>query len=489
MIQKTTLIFTKFFLLFGMLFCANSSLFAQTKVVNPEILSFDRICAGTVHNEYNATFTYSGFPAGTEFTVELSTDNFVTVIPAATILPVINDTPTQKTIKFAVPSTLKGSDTYSLRVSTAGYASPKFTSFAHKTAFPIYFKAHDNQYTINNFKGTATFCAGGSYLLTIDPDRADPLNESPLKYDFLTYNWYKDNGVSVPPTLVAAATGPSYSVTAEGVYYVETNYGTCSSESYSNRVTVSSSGSGSAVSVTSSLGNPFCSSGAGTVLTATSGNSYVWSKDGKVLTGQTTRSINANESGLYSVAVDFGGCVANGTIDLKSNSFSASIDVADTYKLKAGETLKVSITSDATNPTYEWYLNNNLIDGANTDTYQIAVRGSYRAKISQSSGCISSKEFAFRVTSEEDAKTIVVPNIVKLSSSSPYWNVPEVYKTPDTKITILSSNGEVMYDDVGSNYDPEFNSFIKDFKNVNPVYYYVIKSSSGDKKGSITVIK
>ncbi|WP_166921386.1 gliding motility protein SprC [Flavobacterium poyangense] len=489
MIQKTTLIITKFFLLFGMLFYAKSGLYAQTKVVNPQILSFDRICAGTVHNEYNATFTYSGFPAGTEFTVELSTDNFVTVIPANTILPILNDAPNQKTIKFAVPSTLKGSDTYSLRVSTAGFSSGKFTSFDHKTAFPIYFKAHDNQYTINDFKGTATFCSGGSYLLTIDADRADPANDSPLKYNFLTYNWYKDNGVSVPPTLVAAATGPSYSVTAEGVYYVETNYGTCSSESYSNRVTVSSSGSGSAVTVTSSLGNPFCASGAGTVLTATSGNSYVWSKDGKVLAGQTARFINANESGVYSVAVDFGGCVANGSINLKSNSFDASIDVADVYKLKEGETLKVSITSDATNPTYEWYLNNNLIAGATTDTYQIAVRGNYRAKISQSSGCISSKEFAFRITSDLDPKTELISNIVKLGGNSPYWNIPDIYKTPNTKITILSSNGEVMFDDVGSNYDPELNSFIKDFKNVNPVYYYVIKSDTGEKKGSITVIK
>ena len=54
---------------------------------------------------------------------------------------------------------------------------------------------------------------------------------------------------------------------------------------------------------------------------------------------------------------------------------------------------------------------------------------------------------------------------------------------------VISSNGEIMYDDVGSNYDPQVNSFIKDFKNVNPVYYYVIQSDTGEKKGSITVIK
>lgn len=81
--------------------------------------------------------------------------------------------------------------------------------------------------------------------------------------------------------------------------------------------------------------------------------------------------------------------------------------------------------------------------------------------------------------------TTVIPNIVKLSGSYPYWNIPDVYKTATTKLMILSSNGEVMFDDVGSNYDPELNSFIKDFKNVNPVYYYVIQGDAGEKKDQL----
>lgn len=485
MIQKITPNFTKFIVLFSLLFFAKSNFYAQTKTISPQVLPFDRICAGIDGNDYSATFTYTGFPVGTVFVVELSTNNFASVV-STTTLSVSDPAANQKTIRFAVPSNLTGSDTYSLRVSTTGFSSGKFVSFGLKNNFPIYYRAHDRQYTINNFSGSAAFCSGGSYLLTIDPDSTNPINDSPLKYPFLTYNWYRDNGVSVTPTLVAGATGPSYSVTTDGIYYVETNYGTCSSQSYSNRVTVTSSGSGSSVTISSSLGNPFCASAEGTVLTATSGNTYLWKKNGIVISGATTRSINATDSGVYTVDVDFGGCKSTGTIDLKSNGFNVSIDVADEFKLVENESKNVSVTTDATAPDYQWFLNGSEISGATTSSYLVSVIGNYKVKISQASGCIVTKELSFKVTGNSGNAT-VVPNIVSLAN--PYWNIPDVYKTAETKITILSSNGEIMFDDVGSNYDPQVNSFIKDFKNVNPVYYYVIKSDTGEKKGSITVIR
>ncbi|TPG44716.1 gliding motility protein SprC [Flavobacterium pectinovorum] len=487
MIQKTTFNFTCFFLFFSIFFGTETSSYAQTKTINPQVLAFDRICADNT-TQYNATFTYSGFPAGTVFVVELSTNNFTTIVTANTI-DVSDPAVNQKTIRFNVPSDLPGSDTYSLRVSTTGFSSAKFVSFGLKTSFPIYYKAHDKQYTINNFNGTATFCAGGSILLTIDPDTTTPPNDSPLKYPFLTYNWYKDNGVSTPPTLMAGATGPSYKVTAVGVYYVETNYGTCTSESYSNRVTVSSSGAGSAVTIDSSLGNPFCSSADGTILTATStsGNSYVWKKDNVVINGATTRSIKATDPGIYTVDVDFGGCTASGTIDLKSNGFNASIDVADVYKLKDGEILDVNIITDAINPKIEWFLNGNVIQGATGTNYKVATIGNYKAVISQSLGCVVTKEFPFKITSEIEAVTGVIPNILKLSGINPYWNIPDIYKNDTTKVIIISSNGDKVLDVV--NYQGDWPQTAIDFKNVNPVYYYVIQSDTGEKKGSITVIK
>jgi 3D (Asp-Asp-Asp) domain-containing protein len=483
MIQKTTLFFSKWIIFFGVFFATESSVNAQT-IVPQTFDGLEKLCAGGSFNEFNATFSYIDFPAGTTFVVELSdaTGSFTTPI-ATTLLQTTDVSATQKTIKYAVPTNLVGADTYSLRVkSSTGVVSQKFKNSLGNTSFPAFYKDYESSFFINNKSDVATLCSGGSLTLSINNDTPTIPSSSPVNFPNIKYKWYKDDVV------ISGQSSSTLVVNATGKYYAEIDYGQCTDVNFSsNRVNVVSSSGGSAVTISSSLGNPFCSDGTGTVLTATSGNSYVWRKDGTIIPGATTRSINANESGVYSVAVDFGGCIATGSIDLQSTSFTASIDVADQYELKEGETLSVSITTDATNPTYEWYLNNNLIQGATSATYLVSVRGSYRAKVSVSSGCTSTKEFSFRITSELDAVTTVIPNIVSLRN--PYWNIPDIYKTASTKVIILSSNGEVMFDDVGSNYDPELNTFIKDFKNVNPVYYYVIQSDTGEKKGSITVIK
>ncbi|WP_281231319.1 gliding motility protein SprC [Flavobacterium gelatinilyticum] len=492
MIQKTTLSFLKVLILFSIFIFTKSNGYAQTIV--PQQLGYPRICAGLIvdgvpFNEYNATFSYVDFPAGTSFEVELSDDagNFTSPVSTTTISITDNPTLQQQTIRFAVPTDLKGSETHSLRIKSLTAVpvySTKFRNSQNVNTFPVYYRTFVESFYINNKSATATYCGGGSFTFSVDNPTPADQPSSPANYPNLKYKWFKDEVV------ITGETGPTLTVNAAGVYYAQIDYGGCLDENFSsNRVTLSSSSAGSAVTISSSLGNPFCSDGAGTVLTATNGNSYVWKKDGEVIAGASTRSISAAESGIYTVEVDFGGCKASGSINLQTNSFNASIDVADQYELKKDETLNVSITSDATTPKFQWYLNNIAIQGANTANYTVSVRGLYRVVISQESGCVSSKEFTFRVTSEEDAKTTVIQNIVKLSGAYPFWNIPDIYKTPTTKIMILSSNGDMLFDDVGSNYDPELNSFIQDFKNVNPVYYYVIKSDTGEKKGSITVIK
>jgi hypothetical protein len=476
MIRKTTLSLIRFFLFFSIIFCTKTNSYAQT-IVPQTLDGLEKLCAGPSFNEFYATFSYVNFPAGTTFAVELldASNNPV----ATSLLQTIDVSETQKTIKFAVPVNLVGSETYGLRIkSSTGTSSVRFKNSLGATSFPAYYKQFESKFSINNKGINAAICSAGSITLSIDSDAP-----SPLSYTGLKYKWYKDNVV------IAGQTDKSLTVNTVGDYYVVIDYGACSDVNISsNHVNVVSSSSGSATTITSSLGNPFCSNGTGTVLTATSGNSYIWKKDGAVINGVTTRTYTTNESGTYTVEVDFGGCKATGSINLSSNGFNASIDVAETVEIQEGETINVSVTTDATSPSYEWFLNNNLISGATTNTYLVAAVGDYKVKISQSSGCIATKEFPFKVTGPAPPAT-VIPNIVNLSGSYPYWNIPEAYKTASTKVIIISSNGEVMFDDVGSNYDPQVNSFIKDFKNVNPVYYYVIQSDTGEKKGSITVIK
>ena len=492
MIQKTTHLLVRVILFFSIFFFTKTSIYGQTPVIAPQQLPFERMCAGLIvsgapFNQYAATFSYLDFPAGTNFAVELSDETGSFTTPVATTTISVTDDPAlkQQTIRFSIPTNLKGSNSYSLRVkslnTTPVVNSTKFKNAAGETSFAAYYSTYVSSFYINEKQPTASFCAGGNLTLSVyNPTPSDQAS-SPANYPNLKYKWYKDD------VLMNGQSSKDLIVNAAGKYYAEIDYGFCSDVNFSsNRVDVTTSGSGgSSVTISSSLGNPFCATVDGTVLTATSGNHYVWKKNGTPFGGDT-RTVNATESGVYTVQVDFGGCSATGTIDLKSNGFNASIDVADEFELKEGETVNVAVTTDAPSPTYEWYLNNSLIPGATTNTYVVSTIGTYRVKISQVSGCISSKEFSFKAKGEIGPAT-VIPNVVSLLN--PYWNIPDIYKTAQTKIIILSSNGEVMFDDVGSNYDPEVNSFIKDFKNVNPVYYYVIKSDTGEKKGSITVIR
>ncbi|SFC53820.1 gliding motility protein SprC [Flavobacterium phragmitis] len=476
MIQKITLSFTKWIIFFGALFALESSVNAQT-IVPQTFDGLEKLCAGGSFNEFNATFSYIDFPAGTTFVVELSdaTGSFTTPI-ATTLLQTIDVSATQKTIRYAVPTNLVGSDVYSLRVkSSTGVVSSRFRNSLGNTSFPAYYKAYENSFFINNKSETAMLCSGGSLTLSISAEAPSPLTFTNIKY-----KWYKDDVV------IAGQSSKDLVVNTTGRYYAEIDYGQCSDVNFSsNRVNVTSSTSGSSVTISSSLGNPFCASGAGTVLTATSGNSYVWKKYGATINGATSRTYSTNESGVYSVEVDFGGCKATGTIDLKSNGFEASIDAQDGYKLSEGETLNVSVTTDAQTPTYEWYLNDNLISGETGSSYLVTVKGNYKVKISQVSGCTASREFSFRINGEP-GKATVIPNIISLRGN-PYWDIPDEYKNASTQVIIISSNGDKVLDVM--NYQGDWPQSNIDFKNVNPVYYYVIKSDASEKKGSITVIK
>lgn len=480
MIRKITLSFTKILILFGFLFLAKSNMYAQTIVPQP-FDGLEKLCAGPAFNEFNATFSYVDFPPGTTFAVELldnANNPIATIIKGAPI----DVSPTKQTIKFSLPVTLVGSETYGIRIkSSTGVTSVRYkNAITNATDFPAYYKSYEGSFSVNGKSGNATICSGGNLTLSVDNDTPGVIGSSPATYPNLKYRWFKDGG------LIAGQSDKTLVVNSAGEYYAVIEYGACTDpNTSSNRVNVASSSSGSAVVITSSLGNPFCASADGTVLTASSGNKYTWKKDGAPF-GGNTRTVKATESGIYTVEVDFGGCNATGSIDLKSNGFNSSIDVADEFQLEEGETLNVTVTTDATSPTYEWYLNNNLISGATSSSYLVTAIGIYKVRISQSSGCISSKEFTFKAKGKAGPSS-VIPNIISLSGLSPYWNIPDEYKNANTKVMIISSNGDMVLD--VTNYQGDWPQTSIDFKNVNPVYYYVIKGDAGEKKGSITVIR
>lgn len=506
--SKTNSLFSlSFYFPFLMLLVLPStlSLFAQT--IAPQKLPFDRICAGGPHpdrpgeifNEFQAFFKISGFDPSVTFVVELSdpSGSFLTTQTATTTLPPLPgtplDTPTDKTITFAVPTNLVGSETYQLRVkSSTGIVSQSFNINATGSVknLPVYFKAFNAPFFINNKNNSVSFCNAGSVSLSVYNPTPSVENSSPGNYPQLKYNWYKND------VLISGQTGSSLSVNTEGVYYAELNYGPCTDVNFSSqRVTVTGV-AGNVATITSTSGNPFCSSIGNTTLSVTAGNTYVWKKDNVLINGANAQTYQTNLPGIYTCDVDFGGCSSTSSLDLKIFEFSSTIsgvEIDQVNHIQEGETRTVSTTTTAVSPTYQWLLNDGVISNATQSTLNITAQGNYKVIIAQTSGCQITKEFNFELSYKKNLNVPQISNIVTPNGDgiNDTWIIPDQYISgTNTQVMILSSLGEIVFQT--DNYD-NYNGWPQatvEFKNFNPVYYYIITpAGQSPKKGSITLIK
>jgi gliding motility-associated-like protein len=482
--RRPPTIFKAYQFLFLLLFLlAVNSLHAQFTINKPS-LGFTKICANSTFNTFEVSFSFN--PAGSlsasnQFILELSdgVGNFSTPIALSFTEKPNSATLSSRTFIFAVPTTT-GGENFRIRVrSTAPVATSPSSN-----AFAAYYKLQDTQFSINNFNQNATYCRGGSYVLTID-NPGTGTNDSPLKYPSLTFKWFKE------PSLVPIATTPSLTVTSPGTYYVETNYGTCTSDSYSNRVIVSEASNTAAI-VTSSKGNPFCPSEGPTTLSTQAGNTYQWFLNDVAIVGATSQNYNTTTAGNYTVRVDFGGCTFTGAINLVNVPFTSSLNVTGTTIINEGETKQIVATTSANNPTFEWFLNGTLIPSATTNTLNANQEGNYSLTITQTTGCISKKEFPFEIRFPfVDPNVVLIPNIISPNNDgiNDTWIIPQQYISgTNTSVVVLNARGEMVLNT--TNYQNNWPEEQLDFKSVNPIYYYIITTQDNTiKKGSITVIR
>lgn len=460
---------------------AITSLYAQVTINKPAI-GFTQVCANSDFNTFEISFSFSGtLDPSNQFILELSdaTGSFTAPVTLSASEKTSAATPTSRTLIFSVPTNI-GGENYMVRVKSTSPASVSLVS----NAFAAYYKIQDSQFSINNFNSTATYCTGGSYLLTID-NPGTGTNDSPLKYPSLTYKWFKE------PSVVPVATTASLTVNQPGRYYVETNYGTCTSDSYSNRVTVAES-SGSTATITSSKGNPFCSVDGPTTLSTQAGNSYQWFNNDVAISGAIGQQYQTNVVGLYSVKVDFGGCVSSASINLQDVPFTSSLNVSGTTIINKGETKTIIATTDAVNPKFEWYLNNTLISAAVSNTLDVTEEGAYSLTITQTFGCTSKKELPFLISFPfVDPNVTLIPNLISPNNDgiNDTWILPQEYASgSNTEILLLNSRGEIALKT--NNYQNNWPENTLDFKSINPIYYYIITTQDNKvKKGSITVVK
>ncbi len=485
--DKTTFVKLLFIVLLFFVLFSNQNLKAQIVIGAPN-LGFSQACANESFNTFHASFVFSpesGLSSTNQFKLELSDADGSFVNPTVVFTSAQGSVTTSPaTLSFSLPATTSG-ESYRLRIKST---APVATSSGSPT-FAAYYKIQDSPFSINNLISTASFCAGGSYLLTID-NPGTGMNDSPLNYPSLTFKWFKETG---PTTSVFVAEGSSLAVSQPGIYFVETNYGTCTSDSFSNRVTVSEAGSGTSSSINSSLGNPFCPSGGPTTLATTTGNSYQWFLDGEPISGATAQTYETVYSGTYSVSIDLGSCTTTASIVLDSDMFTSSLNIEDENTLESGDVLNVMVTTSAENPEFQWYLNDAMISGEISSMYDATQPGEYKVVVFQTTGCIVSDELAFEIIEPIDPFPNVdnIPNVISPNGdgTNDTWIIPNQYVSgTNTEVLIMNSYGKVVYKT--NNYQNNWPEDQIEFNSVNPVYYYVITAQDNKtKKGSITVIK
>lgn len=486
--HKTTLVKTLFITLCLFAFSSLKNVNAQIVIGTPN-LGFSQACASATFNTYSITFVFSpesNLEISNQFIIEMSDADGDFTNPSVVYTSNSGTiTTSPATLSFSLPTSTAG-EGYKVRVkSTAPVATG-----SRSVAFAAYYKIQDSPFTINSLVSTGDYCSDGSYLLTIDnPGTGD--NDSPLNYSSLTFNWFRETS---PTTSVFVAEGNTLEVTQEGTYFVETNYGTCTSNSFSNRVAITEVASGnSSATIVSSLGNPFCPEQGLTTLSTISGNSYQWYKDGDLIQDATNQMYQTNESGEYSVQVDLGSCSASGSMTLISELFDATINVSEENTMEPGETLTIILTVNAINPDYQWFLNGSIIPGAINDTYLATEFGAYNVIITENTGCEGSREFNFTIEEPVDPFPEVenIPNMISPNGDgiNDTWVIPTQYVGgTDTQVMIMTNQGKVVLNT--TNYQNNWPTEQPNLTSINQVYYYIITTpNQSSKKGSITVIK
>ena len=307
----------------------------------------------------------------------------------------------------------------------------------------------------------------------------------------MTFNWYRETS---PTTSEFIAEGPTLSVSTEGTYFVETNYGTCTSNSFSNRVTITEASSGEAdATIASSLGNPYCPEQGNTTLSTIGGISYQWYKNGEIIPDATQQQLQTNESGTFSVQVDLGDCSASGTIELVSELFDSEINVDEVNSIEDGESITVIVTTDAMAPEFQWYFQNQLISSETSDTIEASGFGDYKVVITETSGCNSSKTYEFTIEEALDPFPDVekLPNVISPNGDgiNDTWVIPQKYVSgTNTDVMIMDNRGIVVFQT--TDYQNNWPQTNLNLTSINKVFYYIITTEDDEtKKGSITVVK
>lgn len=259
------------------------------------------------------------------------------------------------------------------------------------------------------------------------------------------YSWSPALGLSSTTDSVVTAnpiTGTVYTVTGTNTYGC----------TISATVSVTPSSVNAAINASGPL--TFCD-GDSVVLNATGGNQYQWN------TGENSTSISVTNSGTYTVFTSDGTCMDSTSISVVVNpSPLVALSVQPNTEFCDGDSALIFVNSTL-NTNKEWYLENLLIVGNNSDSIYAYSEGLYSVVVQNNFGCMNRDSVDINVIQSPNAdftspliscSAFISLNNNSTNSTSYLWNFPNnnhsvlsnpTYIFPDTgtfSITLIARN-------------------------------------------------
>ena len=166
---------------------------------------------------------------------------------------------------------------------------------------------------------------------------------------------------------------------------------------------------------------------------------------------------------------------------------TASINQISPIFITQGESATIIVTTSANSPTFQWYKDNVLL-AETSNTLTVNAIGDYKVVITQTVGCVVSKEIEIKVQKPEINE---IPNLISPNNDgiNDTWTLPSsLISQENINVQIFNSSGKLILN--SDSYSNDWPTSESDFINSNAVFYYVIsKNNNKYKQGTITVIK
>ena len=201
--------------------------------------------------------------------------------------------------------------------------------------------------------------------LTVDIDEAD------------AYQWLYNGQI------IGSGTQQTYTATVSGTYSAEAVVGGC--VGVSNELTVVKVQNPKPKVTTSDELTYYFGEIISVLLEVdiTDADAYRWFKDDVEISGANASAYTATQPGSYSVEVLVNGCAGiSNLIDIvQYDNLLPEISTADPLAWCADEQISVILTVNPTADSYQWYVNNEVITDATSESYTATAAGEYKAEV------------------------------------------------------------------------------------------------------------